>query len=65
MTEIRWTLVITRSLGPEEYASCNEVMFNQGYKNKTEENTIWDKNYLVIVKPQYNNAHYNESPLYK
>ena len=64
---IQWTLVITRSLGPEKYARYNETLLYQSYKNNTIQRkfTIWDhKNYLVIMKPHYISARYNESPLY-
>ena len=64
---IQWTLVITRSLGPEKYACYNETLLYQSYRNNTiqGEFTIWDhKNYLVIMKPRYISGRYNESPLY-
>ena len=64
---VQWTLVITRSSGPEKYACYNETLLYQGYKNNKIQwkFTILDhKNYLVIMKPCYISALYNESPLY-
>ena len=55
---VQWTLIITRSSGPEKYACCYETFLYEGYKNNTmqREFTIWDhKNYLV----------HNETSLYQ
>ena len=38
---IQWTLVITSSLGPENFACYNETLLYQGYKNSTIEE-IWN-----------------------
>ena len=57
-----------RSSGPEKYACYNETLLYQGYKNNKIQRkfTIWDhKNYLVIMKPRYIGALYNDSPLYQ
>ena len=64
---LRWTLVITSSLGPEKFACYNETLLYQGYKNnpiQRKSEIRESQNYLVIMKVCYISAGYNESPLY-
>ena len=53
LLHVQWILVITSSLGPENFACYNENLSCQGYKNNKirRKSEITDRqNYLVIIK---------------
>ena len=64
---VRWTLVITNSLGPVRLLCCIEILLYPCCGNSEIQRNfeLWDQeNYFVVSGFCYVSVLYNESPLY-